>query len=418
MAGGTQARIRRFAQTSIAAPRRISPLLPSRAHLRNQAPPRRLPRPPRRQTPSPHRSGRAHHPHAHLQVHGRPRRGVRGDGRQALLLHRPARPLPLARPPAADRLRRRARRPLLRRRRGHRQRQDRRAPARALSRYFSQRLPEIPRRPHPHALSQRGERLRLLAQRGAGQRLRIPPPVHGHAGRKRPVPHAPPHHRLDRRLPRSAAHRQDSRPRLWHRRLPRLRLPAHPPKTHLARLQAARRPARPRAAPAPLRQLHRLRHHRSHGEAEQGEPLPPPVPQPRDPHLRLAEQRRPLVGKSRPHPRQPAVHDAEGRRHSAHQVPRSRQESRGPLHRLHRRAPHARRPRRHHRAQRHRRHHAERLREPPPLSRRGQPRRRGQPARRRLQALQRREDEHPAARQKTRPPHRQNPLPENRSGRF
>ena len=42
------------------------------AHFRNQTPDQQLPRHPRRQTPVAVQSGRAQHPRAHRQVHGRP----------------------------------------------------------------------------------------------------------------------------------------------------------------------------------------------------------------------------------------------------------------------------------------------------------------------------------------------------------
>ena len=72
----------------------------------------------------------------------------------------------------------------------------------------------------------------LRPQRASGRRLRVPALGARLAGRRRPVPHAAPHHRLHRLDRRPEEGRDGARPGLRHRRLPDLLLQAHPRGQH------------------------------------------------------------------------------------------------------------------------------------------------------------------------------------------
>ena len=102
----------------------------------------------------------------------------------------------------------------------------------ALPRHLQERLPPVPRPRDAQGLPQDHRRVHLRPQRAPRRRLRVSALRPRLAGRRRPVPHPAPHHRFHRRDRRSEEERDRPRPRLRHRRLPHLRLQAHPPRQH------------------------------------------------------------------------------------------------------------------------------------------------------------------------------------------
>jgi hypothetical protein len=128
-------------------------------------------------------------------------------------------------------------------------------PASRRSSATSSRTPTCPTATRKRSrLPQDHRRVQLRPQRAPRRRLRIPALRPRQPGRRRPVPHPAPHHRLHGRGPRPQEN-DHPRPRLRHRRLPHLRLQAHPPRQHRRSQDPSdpsdqRNPSRPTSAAA------------------------------------------------------------------------------------------------------------------------------------------------------------------------